>query len=260
MRRIVFAICTAVFLNSTLKAQIDISDGFDDGNIAQWDVFDLVDILTGQPHADITFPDGALRLNVPPTPDPELGLAVAAVRRPETVFSDFEMSVDVLQNQSSVDGIIGLGARLVAPFTGYFLFTSKLPEGSPEEMIAGILRLNGGDADPVLIADGLYSLPDDSGFKFEFRGNGSSLSADLFALSDTASSLLTLSADDATYSAGYGEIAAGSGSNLLGPNFESFGDATFDNFSLVATVPEPSGLLLLVLAAGGSLWICRRMH
>ena len=102
-------------------------------------------------------------------------------------------------------------------------------------------------------------VPDDSAIKMVFRGEGSDLTGELFSFSDLSTPLATLSATDTMYASGYGEIVAadavpGDGTRFL----DAFADVTFDNFSLTATVPEPSSLALFVFGFASLARIRRR--
>ena len=245
MRILLLMACVVLVLGANAFAQINFTDNFDDGNIDGWTLFDPIGFALGEPHAEVTFPDGTVRLNGPP--HPAFGSGAAAINRPGVVFSDFEETIDIVENNSSVDGFIGLGARTREPFHGYFLGFAAIPPGAPASNVVSLTRSDGPGGIVVLDEVFIDDLPRD-GLRLVFAGEGNTLTGNIFNLADLTTPLVTLTAEDATYPVGYGEFFTFGGTPPppAPPNLESFGNARFDNYSLVATVPEPSSMMLSI--------------
>jgi hypothetical protein len=255
-RNVLAAMGLMLAISSTLfSQQITFTDNFDDGNIDEWTRFDIVEFFTGgQPHSSITFPNGGVKIQSPTT-GPMLPPGGGAILRPDLVFSDFEMSVDIVEDLGSDSGsIFGLGARGQAPFFTYLLLAGKAePSFFPDaagKTVFGMTRLAG--EDQLELGMTFAEVPDDAGLKMVFRGEGSNLTGELFSLRDLSTPVATLTAEDSMYAAGYGEIFVADAVPPDGTRFlDAFADVTFDNFSLTATVPEPSTLALCVFGLAG---------
>lgn len=250
MTRIRNAVLLALILSANLFAQIDFHDNFDDGNIDDWTVFDAIGFATGSPHGSVAFPDGAIQINSPEALDPALGAGAVILGRPDLVFTDFEMSVDVLSNDGDGGSLGVLSARAQSPFFTYLLGISTAfqddpitPENSGKTGFF-MTRLQGAEQQPL--ADQFLEIAEDTKLRIVFRGEGSQLTGQLFDLSDLSNPLATIAAEDDFYPSGFAELAAGAPT----PFTDVAADITFDNFSLVATVPEASsGLIMTGLVA-----------
>ena len=253
MRTFIWLGLVSCFVCVNAFAQINFTDNFDDGNIDGWNVIDTIAFATGEPHAEVTFPDGTLRLNSPATPNPAFGTSALAIEQPDFVFTDFEMSVDVVENNSSVDGFVGIAGRSVGPFVGYsFSYGQVDGEIFPASNLISIARGDPGAPPTVLEEIFIDDLPRDN-VKLVFRGKGDTLSGEIFSLDDLVTPLASLTVQDNTYGQGINGIFVFGASPPPPnpPNLASFGNARFDNYTLVAQVPEPSGGLLLVIGVVG---------
>ena len=115
-----------VFSSTLFSQQIAFTDNFDDKNVDDWTHFDIVEFFTGQePLSSISFPNGGVRIHSPKT-GAMLPPGGGAIGRPDLIFSDFEMSVDVVEDLGSQTGsFYGLTARRQAPFFTYLLLAGK---------------------------------------------------------------------------------------------------------------------------------------
>ena len=260
-----FALAAVLTLGITplTLAQVTFSDDFINGYHGSWTIQDTVKQFTGLSHANVSPEGGAIRIDVPTPADRELGSAGGGLSRTDFVFTDFEMSIDVLENRSSEQGFVGLSARAPDFGLGYFVGVNGDPTDSGMASI-NISRGDTGTADGrpveyVGLTFETFEVPDDRGLRILFRGDGPSLAAQVFSLSDVsmASPLATISVDDSTYVQGYGEIFA---SASFTQQFESFANVLVDNYTITATpVPEP-GAVSLVLGVCGILLQFRRQR
>jgi hypothetical protein len=219
-----------------------IADNFNDGNDAGWTRVNPLG------NAIYTFPGGSsYRLQAPISPDTgTFGPARAGAVRTDTSFGDFTITVDLVDwdNSSSTHQAIGIIARagqLGAGTTdGYFLHYDPFgSSGQSRLWIDGIT-----DEMPFGSASVAMS-PLNAGldYRLEFLGVGSSLTGRIYALSNLSTVLYEVVWSDATYLSGYAGLLVADQGALASGN--QSGDATFDNFSAVAAIPEPSTYALL---------------
>lgn len=232
------------------------SDNFDDGNIDGFVEFDIIGQIltgaTGNPTVfhDVSFPDGGVRITSPPTPNPEFGPARTGIEQQSVSVTNFDISVDVVDRGSHLNNgwCISARTREIGPGTtdGYFFCGVDVEGGigfainmvQDELFTLPQVDSTAGD-EPVQVAS-------DADLRLHFRGIGNNLEASVYNLSDLDTPLATLSGIDDTYSQGFTGLAVGAGGDEPGVfDLTSFGDATFDNYSL--SVPEPSSSILACL-------------
>ena len=233
------------------------SDDFDDGNDDGWMHYDPL-ASVGQPPATYSFPNGGYRIEAPVSPDPEnLGQARAGSYRADTTYTDFSVSVDLIDWDNTLPQYFGPTARLsdlgLGTTGGYAFFYFSESGHARLNRIDNELSSAPDQPDPT--NDFEANLDPAKDYRMTFSGVGGNLLGQIFDLTDLSTPLARLAAFDSTYTSGHSGIVVVADSPI--PELPiSAGDATFDNF--VATVPEPScaGLALVamaVLAAG-----CRR--
>ena len=250
MNRFFITLAGSLLISANAFGQIDFKDNFDDGNVDGWAFVDLIGFATGEPHADVSLTDGIVRLHSPKAPSPELAPSGAAIDRLDLQFTDFEISIDVVENNSSLEGFFGIAGRVPAPFSGYGFTYGAIPDDvAPAGNVVSIVRGDPGQPATTLSELFLDDLPRDN-IRMVFRAKGNTFTGDIYSLDDLNTSLARLDAQDDTYAHGGAGVFVFGGSPPPPnpPNFESFGDVRFDNYSLVATpVPEPSSIVLLAV-------------
>lgn len=226
-----------LFAHSAANAQF-LSDDFDDGDDAGWTRYEpLAPLGAG---GTFSFPTGGYRLQAAPSPDPAtVGPGRTGAFRSQT-YTDFFVAADIVAWDDSLGQGFGVGARIsnlgLGSTDGYiFVYT-------PASDFFTIQRL---DNEGLSLADGCTCLSLElnpaNDYRFEFSGTGSQLAGRVFDLTNLSTPLVTIAADDATYSEGVSGLFAGASTAApTGP-----ADATFDNF--VANVPEPTTLVLFAL-------------
>jgi hypothetical protein len=166
-------------------------------------------------------------------------------------FSDLAEAVDVVNFDPGLGQVFGLGARVgnigLGTTSGYAL-VYETPAG--KQTPAGVFILNRvtNEAATEIGVGGSITLQPGHSYRFVLRAVGSSLTGQVFDLSNPATPLATAAATDSTYAnGGAGVITAAAD---LTPT--SGINVTFDNL-LVQAVPEPGPLALssLGLAAAG---------
>ncbi len=257
--RLPFHLAMLCIFASTAQAQFTevFTDSFDEQNINQWEEFDIIGQIltvvteTPQTFHEIAYPGGGVRLSSPPTPDVEFGPARTAIEQHAVSVTNFDLSVDVLSRAPHLDNGFCVSARTreagPGATDGYFFCGVNIEDGIgfglnkviDEEFTDPQLDSTMGDP-PVTIA------PDEP-IRLNFRGIGSSLEAKVFKLTDLNTPIFTLSANDDTLTQGFTGLAVGAGGQEFGTfKFDSFGDATFDNYTL--SVPEPTAFPAFVFA------------
>lgn len=239
------------------------SESFDEGNIDRFVEADIIGQIltgvTGTPTSfhDVSYPDGAVRLTSPPTPNPEFGPARTGIEQQSVSVTNFDVSVDVVGRGDHLSNGFCLSAR-----------TSELGPGTTNGYLFCGVNVDGGIGFAInAMEDEEFLLPQvartteettaaiatDEGFRMNFRGVGNLLQATVHSLNDPSTPLVVLRGRDDRYASGFTGIAVGAGGQGPGLfDLESFGDATFDNYTVA--VPEPRGLtigLLSVLLLAG---------
>jgi hypothetical protein len=168
-------------------------------------------------------------------------------------FSDVVMAVDVVNFDPALGQAFGLGVRVqnigLGTTSGYALdYTTPSAEGTPAGEFT-FTRVT--DEAPTDIGTGAdLTLQAGHSYRFVLQALGSSLTGQLFDLTNLATPLATASATDSTYATGAAGVIVASPL----PGSTSGIDVTFDNL-LVQTVPEPGSLALTGLGmAAASLW------
>ncbi|MEO6036584.1 MAG: hypothetical protein ABIQ35_15140 [Verrucomicrobiota bacterium] len=216
------------------------SDGNDTNNPA-WDHLDPLGGVTAAP-ATFTVSNGVYRIVSPVPMAPDAGPARAGSLLRNVDYSDFYVSVDVIDFDDTVRQAFGIAARVSTPGLGTtdgYLFSWEPGSGT-------LPGTNGGDLDISVLADeapirqietapsGLH-LTRGKSYRFVFMGHGADFEGQVYELPDTTNPLIRLPANDPDnlYPSGLvGLVVADQGSGELNK-----GDATFDNF--LATTDEP---------------------
>jgi hypothetical protein len=168
-------------------------------------------------------------------------------------FSTVAQAVDVVNFDPSLGQAFGLGTRVqnigLGTTSGYALaYTTPSGEGTPNGEFTFSRVTNEVATDIGAVAD--LTLQAGRSYRIMLQAVGSSLTGQLFDLSDLTTPLATVNAMDSTYATG------GAGVIVAAPlpGSTSGIDVTFDNL-LVQSVPEPSSLALTVIGmAAVSLW------
>ncbi len=234
----------------------DFNDGNDTSPPPAWIHYDPLG-TAGLPAASYTFPNGnSYRIVAPAPPVPDAGPARAASVRPDT-YSDFYVSVDVLNWDDTgrqAFGIIARGADFGLGTTTGYLFSWEVGSGT-------LPNPDGGGTDISKIeneaANGVTYPPEQSRsihlvkgrkYRMTFLGQGADFTGKIYDITDTpnpSEPLLTTLGSDASYAAGQvGLLVASQAADASSPTVT--GDATFDNF--LVTTAEPR---LTVSVSGG---------
>lgn len=247
---------------AVLAQEFTFTDDFSSGKIEDYNFVDNIGFLLGADFAELIPTDGAIRVTAPTTPDVMLGPARSGfefIGQPNR-FSDFDISVDVVAWDNSLVSGFGPTARtreVGGPGTidmyGLAILTNTTAPDSTE--ISDFFIMNRFDNEvPTALDAEPIELDASKQYRIRFAGVGPNFVGELFDLSDLTTPLVTLSAMDETYSSGGSGLALGAAglepTGWILPDARA--DATFDNYSITATVPEPQRIhlcLFVVLAA-----------
>jgi hypothetical protein len=153
-------------------------------------------------------------------------------------FTNFRESVDLVGWNQNLDQGFGLAARLnnigLGTSNGYYLHYNTDPGANHAALL--IDRIDQ-EFPAVSVGVDLNQLDPRGGYRLVFTGIGSTLTGQIFALSDLNHALATLSATDSTYKSGLSGLLT---TGIVG-GANTGVDTTFDNFGVQA-VPEPRGL------------------
>jgi hypothetical protein len=217
-------------LPRAVRAQFD---DFNDGNDQGWThVSPLVGF--GVPGV-FTVTNGAYRIQTTkPSPSPALlGPPRAYSLRRDMVYTDFYVSVDLVDwNDTALEGF-GLAARVRTPGLGSsagYAFTYTRSSSNSAGM--QISRVTGERPTPISSGAGDIRLDPAKDYRLVFVGTGSHLEGRVYELPNAATPVLAISGDDTTYTNGISGLVVFDNSGGGGVT-----DATFDNYLAACTEP-----------------------
>lgn len=261
------AICLLIAV-SVHAQQFTFSDNFDSASVGDYFLVDSIGQLIESDFAQFIPTNGAMRVIAPTTPDALLGPARAGFEflgQPER-FSDFEISVDLVDWDDSLSsGFLitartnGVGGIATLDMYGLGLITNSTGPGMPEVGDAFIINRLDDETPTTLVLESI-DLDPEKQYRLLFSGVGANLNGSLFDLADLSTPLATISAVDDTYpSGGNGLAVSAAGLDPAEWTLPSASaDATFDNYSITATVPEPNSLPFVVVGLAGLLIAMRQ--
>lgn len=215
---------------SPVQAQLQ-TDNFNDGNDTGWIHYDPF-VGLGVNLARWSLTNGAYRiLTVAPSPAPDqAGPGRAGSVRSE-VYTNFYLSVDIVNWDDTLEQAAGLLARIRTPglgtTTGYAFTWDR---GNPTNATAGdvdISVITGEDPNGVTLtgSDQLHLTPGNA-YRFVFIGRGPNLEGRVYQLPETNTPVVQVTGVDITYESGTGGLViydnSDGGTNVC--------DVTFDNF------------------------------
>lgn len=232
-----FAACLSQMFS--VQAQLQIDD-FTDGNDAGWTHYDPFASL-GAPIAQWSITNGAYRIQtVAPSPAPEAAGPGRAGSVRSEVYTNFYLSVDIVNWNDTLAQSVGLLARIRTPglgtTTGYAFTWDR---GDPTNSMDGdvdVSVITGEDPNGVsLMGSDQIHLEPGTSYRFVFIGRGPNLEGRVYQLPETNTPVVQVSGTDFTYESGSGGLViydnSDGGTNLC--------DATFDNF-LATDVEVPT--------------------
>ena len=239
-------LCAIAFASYTTTALAE-SDDFDDGNDAGWTRYNPLSGF-GVPGV-FSFPSGGYRIQTTaPSPNPTaLGNARIGSYR-STSYSDFYISVDIVNWNDSLPQAAGILARVQTPglgtTAGYaFTWDRGTTSTSGDMDISRITGERATGASGQASANDKYHFVPGRTYRLVFIGRGSLLEGRLYELPDLTTPKVIVTANDGTYPAGVSGMVVYDNSTLA----NNLTDTTFDNFVNLDVEPptvkigEPNG-------------------
>jgi hypothetical protein len=250
----------------SLHAQFSQSDDFNDGNDTQpspgWFRYDP--LAPFGLSATYSFPNGGYRLQTAYVTGQQANPGRAGTVRSE-VYSDFYVSVDVVNWDDTLPQSFGLLARIGTPglqaTTGYAFTWDR---GNPTNPAAGdvdISRITGEAPSGVSVtgSDAIHFEPGKT-YRLVFIGRGATLEGRVYELPDTTTPVITVVGSDPTYPSGQNGMVVFDNSGG-----RAFTDATFDNYyatdiepPLLKVTPQPFGDYELSWPIDASVYVLQR--
>ena len=217
-----------------------IVDDFNDDNDAGWTRYDPIGSHPQVPDQAIyTLINGTYRIQVPASPNEAFGPARAGSVRTDVSYTNFFVSVDLIDWNENVDQAFGIIARVQDPGLG------------TTDGYAMTFDFGGGDIDITWFTNEDPNTPNGGGvgsgvddlvpmtkgrvYRFQFIGKGSLLTARVYELPDTHNPVAAISGTDTHWESGYAGLLIYDNSGGTG-----IADATFDNyFALDYEPPRP---------------------
>ena len=242
-RRALTALAVALLLLGTPSARGQ-TDNFNDGNDAGWTRYSPI---PGAGAAMFSFPNGGYRILAPPPDTAMFGPARAGSVRNDGTYTQFHVSVDLVDWNNTLDQAIGVLGRVtnvgLGTTNGYALTYDT--DGDDLDMS----RVTG--ENPTGIGTANVTLDPALDYRLVFEGNGDQLRGAVYLLTDLVTPLAQVTATDATHASGATGLVVFDNAGAIGA------DATFDNY-VAGVVPEPGGAG--VLLALGACVMRRRRH
>jgi hypothetical protein len=225
-----------------------ILDNFNDGNDTFDPTWDHYDPLGGDPvnfpTSSFLFTNGGYRIYTPAPPTGDYGQARAGSFLRNSDYTDFYISVDVIDFDDTVRQAFGIAARINTP--GFFTTDGYLFSWEPGG--GSLPGTNNGDLDISALADEVplgqiettpsgVHLERGKSYRLVFMGKGFDFVGEVYEHPDLANPIIQVLANDPNqlYANGsVGLIVASQGSVTIP------GDATFDNFLVTTAEPRLS--------------------
>lgn len=215
------------------------SDDFNDGNDTGWERYDPIGSVLG-PQATWSFPGGnTYRLQTAISPLPgTVGPGRAASLRPE-IYTDFYVSMDLVNWNNSLDQAIGLLARVndagLGTTDGYG-FTYQVLDKDVD--ITRIVN-EAGPAVPLSPTSGAITLVPGKSYRFEFFGRGTTLTGRIYELPNITTPIIEVTGTDSVPDPADSLHISGKSGVIVFDNSSGrmVTDATWDNY--FATDVEP---------------------
>ena len=229
-------ILTVAFAAQVSGAPIDIIDTFDSGTDAGWTHLEPL-ALSGAP-GTFTFPNGAYRIQASGSPDPtHLGPGRAGSFRYDTYAGIYNLTIDLVGFDASLDQSIGILARVTTPglgtTSGYALTYST----------AGSINLSLLQGEQMTLLDSTPIVLDPTHInRFTLAGFQTGVAGGVHDLNNLQT-VGGVSAADVTHPLGL------TGLFVMSNVGNGTADATFDNYHAAINVPEPSTWTFLASGA-----------
>ena len=241
------ALLCAVALASQTTSVLAESDDFDDGDDVGWTRYSPLAPF-GVPGM-FSFPSGGYRIQTTaPSPSPaQLGAARVGSYR-TTSYTDFYISIDIVNWNDSLPQASGILARIGTPglgtTTGYAFTWSRGTSATDGDMdISRITAEAATGASGQASANDKYHFVPGRKYRMVFIGRGSLLEGRLYELPDVTTPKVIVTANDATYPSGVSGLVVYDNSSAA----NNLTDTTFDNFVNLDVEPptvkisEPNG-------------------
>ena len=222
-------LCAVAFASYTTDALAE-SDDFDDGNDVGWTRYSPLGAFGAG--GVFSFPAGGYRIQTTaPSPNPAaLGPGRAGTYR-TTAYTDFYITVDIVNWNDSLPQAAGILARVGTPglgtTTGYaFTWDRGTTSTSGDMDISRITAETATGASGEQSANDKYHFVPGRKYRMVFIGRGSLLEGRLYELPDLTTPKVVVTANDSTYPSGVSGMVVYDNSSLA----NNLTDTTFDNF------------------------------
>jgi hypothetical protein len=225
------SILAIVAVASIVQAQ---SDDFNDGNDNGW--FQYNPLQKFGIRSTFTFPDGGYRIQTLDPTGMEANPGRAGSIRTDVAYTDFYVTVDLVNWKDDTQQAFGLLGRVGTPglqqTTGY-AFTYERGSGvTPTSGDFDISVITNEAPSQLPTGESSYHLDPSKDYRFVFKGKGTILEGLVYELPNTKTPVLHLTTSDATYPSGYCGLVVYDNSGGNGVT-----DTTFDNYFALPEEP-----------------------
>jgi hypothetical protein len=241
-------LCAMAFASHTTNALAE-SDDFDDGNDVGWTRYSPLSAFGAG--GVFSFPAGGYRIQTTaPSPNPTaLGPARAGTYR-STSYTDFYISVDIVNWNDALPQAAGILARVGTPglgtTTGYaFTWDRGTTSTSGDMDISRITAEAATGASGQQSANDSYHFVPGRTYRLVFIGRGSLLEGRLYEFPDLTTPKVIVTANDNTYPSGVSGLVvfdnSATANNLTDTTFDNFVNLDVEPPTLKISVPDAFG-------------------
>lgn len=203
------------------------------------------------PQVTFSFPaGGGYRIQTAPSPDPvDLGPGRGGSFREDVSYEDnFSVAVDLLDWDDTTQLVASVMGRISNPGPGStsgYLFGYSTPGPGQSEGVVGIYQVTDEANTPLAVSS--FRLYPTNTYRLAFFGQGSDLEGRVYLLPNTNTPILTVSADDSTWSSGYsGLVQADQSAAMEAATDVTYGYYCATNFCIC---DQPQNITCLIGAA-----------
>jgi hypothetical protein len=208
-----------------------VNDDFNDGTDDGWTRYDP--LATGS----WALNNGTYRIQSAVSPNPaQLGPARAGSLRTVETYSQFYVSVDIVNWDNNLDQIFGLLARAGTPGLGTtkgYGFTYATRTGRATEGQLELLLISGEAGDDLPGTGSNFTFQANQSYRMVFTGELGLLTGKVYSLTNLVTPIAVLSGSDSSYASGSVGVFTYDNS----PTSQHRADTTFDNFIAINLPP-----------------------
>lgn len=230
------ALLVLAALPAYLHAQ---TDDFNDGtDQPEWTQYDPLKTMVGTNIATFSFPNGGYRIQTYRTPNPQFGPGRAGSLREDVTYTDFYITVDIVDWNTNLNQAFGIMARVTqVGFNSSDGYAMTWDRGGGDLDISRFVNENpagGGGGAVGVTGNDRANLVAGKVYRMVFIGKGAQLTGEIYELPNLRTPLASITGTDTAFASGvagliiYDNAATASQAGT---------DTTFDNYFALPVQP-----------------------